>query len=285
METRVVSPRGREVVIGDGRPTVLIGERINPFGKGPLKEAMKAGDMEPVRREAASQAEAGADILILSVATFGIDETLVLPRVAGAVMETVDIPLCLESRNPAALEKTLQLGCGKPIISSVTGEDPVLDRILPLAKQYGTALVGMASGGVGIPKDPEKRLEIARHIVERAGFLGIPPQDLLLDCLAESSAVNEKATLVTLETMKRAKEALRVNLVLGASNASFGLPLRKVLNAVFLSLAIQAGLNCAIVNVASMKPYIMAADLLLGKDSKARHYTAYGRKRISAAAR
>jgi 5-methyltetrahydrofolate--homocysteine methyltransferase len=176
METRVVSPRGKEVVIGDGRPTVLIGERINPFAKGPLKEAMKTGDTEPIRREASSQAEAGADILIVSVATFGIDEALVLPQVAGAVMETVDIPLCLESRNPAALEKTLHLGCGKPIISSVTGETSVLDKILPLVKQYGTALVGMASGGVGISKDPEKRLEIARHILERAGGLGSRPK-------------------------------------------------------------------------------------------------------------
>ena len=174
MDTLVKSPQGKEVIIGDGRPTVLIGERINPFGKGPLKEAMKSGDMEPIRREALKQAEAGADILIVSVATFGIDEALVLPQVAQTVKETVDIPLCLESRNPQALEKALTLGLGKPIISSVTGEDPVLEKILPLVKQYGTALVAMTSGGVGIPKEPQKRLEIARHILERTGDLGIP---------------------------------------------------------------------------------------------------------------
>ncbi len=124
METRVASPHGKEVVIGDGRPTVLIGERINPFGKGPLKEAMKTGDMGPIRREASSQAEAGADILIVSVATFGIDETLVLPQVAGAVMETVDIPLCLESQKSGGPGKDAAAGVGKPIISSVTGEEP-----------------------------------------------------------------------------------------------------------------------------------------------------------------
>ena len=160
------------MIIGDGRPTVLIGERINPFGKGPLKEAMKSGDMEPIRQAALKQAEAGADILIISVATFGIDETLVLPQVAQTVKETVDIPLCLESRNPQALENALTLGLGKPIISSVTGEDPVLDKILPLVKQYGTALVAMTSGGVGIPKEPQKRLEIARHILERTAGPG-----------------------------------------------------------------------------------------------------------------
>jgi 5-methyltetrahydrofolate--homocysteine methyltransferase len=283
MDTLVVSPLGKEVLIGDERPTVLIGERINPFGKGSLKEAMKSGDMEPIRLEARKQVEAGADILIISVATFGIDETVVLPRVTRVVMETVDVPLCLESRNPVALRETLKLGVGKPLISSVTGE-AFLEEILLLVKEYGTALVAMASGGAGIPKEPLQRLSVAAQILERAENLGISRQDILVDCLAESSAVNEKATLVTLETMRQVKEVLKVNLVLGASNVSFGLPFRKIINAVFLSLAIRAGLHCAIVNAASMKPYIMAADLLLGKDSKARHYTAYGRKLKSAAA-
>jgi len=278
METRVVSPQGKEVIIGDGRPTVLIGERINPFGKGPLKEALKTGDMGPIRREALKQAEAGADILIISVATFGIDETLVLPQAVQAVKETVDIPLCLESRNPEALERALTLGLGKPIISSVTGEDPVLDKILPLVKQYGTALVAMTSGGVGIPKEPQKRLEIARQILDRTGGLGIPREDLLLDCLAESSAVNDKAVLVTLETMETVKRETGVNLVLGTSNVSFGLPNRLAVNAAFLSLAIRAGLNCAIVDAARMKPFILAVDLMLGRDRLARRYTNYNRK-------
>jgi 5-methyltetrahydrofolate--homocysteine methyltransferase len=278
METRVVSPQGKDVIIGDGRPTVLIGERINPFGKGPLKEAMKTGDMEPIRQAALKQAEAGADILIISVASFGIDETLVLPQVAKAVMETVDIPLCLESRCPAALENVLRLGCGKPIISSVTGEDPVLDKILPLVKHYGTALVAMTSGGAGIPKDPQKRLEMARRILDRTGGLGIPQEDLLLDCLAESSAVNDKAVLTTLETLETVKRETGVNLVLGASNVSFGLPNRLAVNAVFLALAIRAGLNCAIVDAARMKPFILAVDLMLGRDRMARRYTNYNRK-------
>ncbi|MFH0788200.1 MAG: dihydropteroate synthase [Pseudomonadota bacterium] len=278
MDTIVRSPQGIEVVIGDGRPTVLIGERINPFGKGPLKEGIKTGDMGPIRREALKQVELGADILIISVATFGIDETVTLPRVVQSVMETVDIPLCLESRNAQALENALTLGLGKPIISSVTGEDSVLDKILPLAHQYGAVLVAMASSGVGVPKDPQKRLEIVRHILERTTGMGISLEDLLLDCLAESSAVNDKAVLTTLETLETVKRETGVNLVLGASNASFGLPNRLAVNAAFLSLAIRAGLNCAIVDVARMKPFILAVDLMLGRDRMARRYTNYNRK-------
>ena len=175
MDTVIRSPQGKEVIIGDGRATVLIGERINPFGKGPLKEAMRSGDMGPIQREAVRQVEAGADILIVSVATFGIEETAMLSRIAQAVKESVDIPVCLESRNPLALEKALLQGLGKPIISSVTGEDPMLDKVLPLVKEYGTALVAMTSGGVGVPKEPQKRLEMARHIFERTDGLGIPP--------------------------------------------------------------------------------------------------------------
>ena len=278
MDTVIRSPQGKEVIIGDGRATVLIGERINPFGKGPLKEAMRSGDMGPIQREAVRQVEAGADILIVSVATFGIEETAMLSRVAQAVKDTVDIPVCLESRNPLALEKALLLGLGKPIISSVTGEDPMLDKVLPLVKEYGTALVAMTSGGVGVPKEPQKRLEMARHILERTDGLGIPREDLLLDCLAESSAVNDKAVLITLETMETVKRETGVNLVLGASNVSFGLPNRLAVNAVFLALAIRAGLNCAIVDAARMKPFILAVDLMLGRDRMARRYTNFNRK-------
>jgi 5-methyltetrahydrofolate--homocysteine methyltransferase len=136
----------------------------------------------------------------------------------------------------------------------------------------------MTSGGVGIPKDPQKRLEMARHVLDRTRGLGIPQEDLLLDCLAESSAVNDKAVLTTLETLETVKRETGVNLVLGASNVSFGLPNRLAVNAVFLALAIRAGLNCAIVDVARMKPFILAVDLMLGRDRIARRYTNYNRK-------
>jgi 5-methyltetrahydrofolate--homocysteine methyltransferase len=282
METRLLSPQGKEVVIADNLPTVLIGERINPFGKGPLKEAMISGDMEPIRQEAIKQVEAGADILIISVAAFGIDESATLPRIAEEVIKTVDVPLCLESRNPAALEKALQLGCGKPIISSITGEDSMLEQILPLVRKYNTAFVALASDSSGIPNNAARRLEIITHIVEKAKEAGIGPEDILADCVAESSAVNNMAVIITLETMKMVKQMWGLNLILGASNVSFGLPDRMVINAVFLSLAVQGGLTSAIVNAARMKPYIMAADLLMGRDNRARRYTTYCRKLKSA---
>lgn len=282
METTVKSPQGKEVVIGDGHPTILIGERINPFGKGILKDAMKAGDMEPIRQEARRQVEAGADILMISVAAFGLDEEAILPLVTEAVIQTVDVPLCLESRNPLALEKALQLGCGKPIISSVTGEEQLIEQILPLVKTYHTAVVLLASDENSIPREPQKRIDIINGILKRAEALGIPREDILVDCVAESSAVSDRAVSITLETMAGLKGELGLNLVLGASNVSFGLPKRTIINSVFLSLAISAGLNCAIVDAARMKPTILAADLLLGRDPRARRYTAYFRKLKSA---
>jgi 5-methyltetrahydrofolate--homocysteine methyltransferase len=278
METRLRSPGGKEIVTGENLPTVLIGERINPFGKGPLKEALISGALEPIREEALKQVEAGADILNASVNAFGIDEGVVLPRVISEIIKAVDVPLCLESRNPVALEETLKLGCGKPIISSVTGEDRVLDEILPLVKKYNTVAVSLASDAAGIPREPLKRLQIIKQIIDRTDKMNIPREDILVDCIAESSAVNDQAAIVTLETMGIVKRELGVNLVLGASNVSFGLPNRTVINSVFLALAIQAGLTCAIVNVAKMKPYILAADLLLGRDQWARQYIAYYRK-------
>ncbi len=277
MKTSVVSAGGKEVLIGGNAPTVLIGERINPFGRDPIKEALLLGRMEPIIEEALKQVEAGADILNVSVNAFGIDEGMVLPRVVGEIIRAVDVPLCLESRNLAALEETLRLGCGKPIISSVTGEDRILDEILPLVRRYNTVVIVLASDASGIPKEPRKRLQIIKQIIDRTDRMDIPREDLLVDCIAESSAVNDRAAIATLETMKIVKTELGVNLVLGASNVSFGLPNRTVINSVFLALAVQAGLTCAIVNTAKMKPYLMAADLLLGRDPWARRYVTYYR--------
>jgi 5-methyltetrahydrofolate--homocysteine methyltransferase len=281
VETRVTSRHGKEVVIGPGLPTIIIGERINPFGKGPVREGLASGDMAPIRKVAAEQVEAGAEILVVSVAAFGIDEARILPMAAVAIMEEVDVPLCIESRNKDALERTLGLGCGKPVISSVTGDEKVLDDLLPLAKHYGAAVVALASDASGIPKGAEERLNVVLRIAGRAEEAGLPPADILVDCVAESSAVNDKAVGITLDTMRRVRERLGLNLVLGASNVSFGLPDRTIVNGVFLALAIGAGLNAAITNPATMKSYTMATDLLTGRDSRARRFTAYYRKRLA----
>lgn len=282
MITKLVSPNGKEVLVGDTGPTILIGEKINPFGKGPIKDALISGDMKPVREEAIKQVEAGADVLIISVAAFGIDETVILPRAAQAVMEAVDVPLCLESRNPVALENALKLGCGKPIVSSITGEAIHIEQLLPLVKKYNTAFVALASDSSGVPNTAARRLEIITDIVEKADKLGIDRENIIADCVAESSAVNNNAAKITLETMDMVKRLWGLNLVLGASNVSFGLPSRTVINAVFLSLAVSRGLTLAIVNAKLMKPYIMAADLLMGRDNRARRYTTYCRKLLKA---
>ena len=278
METRLRSPGGKEVAIGDNLPTVLIGERINPFGKGRVKEALISGAMDPIREEALKQVETGAAILNVSVNAFGIDESIVLPRVVSEIMRAVDVPLCLESRNPVALEETLKLGCGKPIISSVTGEEAMLEQILPLVKRYHTSVIALAADASGIPKNPSGRLKIIDSIVEKAQETGIGLEDILADCVAESSAADHRAAITTIESMEMVKSKWGLNLILGASNVSFGLPNRPVINAVFLSFAIQRGLTCAIVNTAQVKAYVMAADLLLGRDQRARQYVAYFRK-------
>jgi 5-methyltetrahydrofolate--homocysteine methyltransferase len=183
METKVSSP-SKEVIIGDDRPTVLIGERINPSGKKKLTETLKAGDLEIVRKEALAQTQAGADIIDVNVGIFGIDEAALLPKAVQAVMETVDTPLCFDSSNPDALEAALKVYKGKPLVNSVTGEENSLKRVLPLIKEYGAAVIGMVQDEDGIPKDADGRVRVAHKIVERAEAAGIPREDLVIDCLA-----------------------------------------------------------------------------------------------------
>lgn len=275
--TKLVSPGGKELLIGEGQPTIIIGERINPFGKSGMKEAMIAGDMERVRQEAVNQVQAGADALVVSVGAFGIDEPSVFPRVVAAVKEAVDLPLVLESKNPDALRAALALGVGTPIISSVTGEDAVLEALLPIVREHNTAVIALATDSAGVPATAEKRMDVIRRIMEKAGAAGIAPESVLVDCLAESIAVSGQATHTTLTTMRMVSEEFGLNLVLGASNVSFGLPGRPIINAAFMALAIAGGLTAAITNPTSMKAPIMATDLLLGRDARARRYVTYFR--------
>jgi len=271
METRVSSPT-KEVIIGDDHPTVLIGERINPAGRQKLQEALKAGDLEVVRKEAMAQAEAGADILDVNVATFGVDEVTLLPQAVKTVMDTVDIPLCLDSANPEALAAALKVYKGKPLINSVTGEEQSLARVLPLVKEYGAAVVGLVQDDEGIPKDSERRVAIAHKIVERAEKAGIARQDIIIDCLAFAVGADTSAGPAVIEAIRKIKAELGVNLTLGASNVSFGLPDRVLLNNAFVAMTIAAGMTCLIVDVAKVRPSVLATDLILGRDKHARHY-------------
>jgi 5-methyltetrahydrofolate--homocysteine methyltransferase len=278
METRVSSPT-REVIIGDNRPTVLIGERINPSGKKKLAEALKAGDLDIVRREALAQVQAGADILDVNVGTFGTDEVDLLPRAVQAVIDTVDVPLCIDSSNPEALEAALKVYKGKPLINSVTGEEHSLARVLPLVKEYGAAVVGLVLDDEGIPKSVDRRVAIAHKIVQRAKAAGVPLEDLMIDCLATAVGADTNSGITIIDTILRIKAELGINLTMGASNISFGLPDREVINNTFIPIVISAGATCLIVDVARVRPTVLAADLLLNQDKRARRYVESYRQR------
>jgi len=278
METRLSSAT-KEVVIADDQPTVLIGERINPTGKKKLSQALKAGNLEIVSQEALAQVQAKADILDINVSMFGVDEVILLPQAVQAVMDTVDVPLCLDSANPQALEAALKVYKGKPLINSVTGEEHSLEKVLPLVKEYGAAVIGLVQDDEGIPDNPERRLAIAHKIVDRAKAVGIPRQDIIIDCLAFTVGANTSSALVTIETVRKVKAELGVNLTLGASNVSFGLPDRNLANSAFMAMAIAAGVTCLIADVAKVRPMVLAADLVLGYDKHARRYIEAYRQR------
>lgn len=275
----IVSSEVKEVIIGNERPTVLIGERINPTGKKKLAAALQAGDLGLVRKEALSQVQAGADILDVNVGVAGVDEVALLPQVVQAVMEAVDVPLCLDSGNPKVLEAALKVYRGKPLINSVTGEERSLEEVLPLVKGYGAAVIGLTMDDEGISKDADQRVAIAYKIAERAEALGIPHEDLIIDCLALTVGADSKAGLVTIEAIRKVKAELGVNLTLGCSNVSFGLPDRDLLNSAFLAIAIAAGVTCPIVDVAKVRPMVLAADLALGRDEYAMRYIEAYRQR------
>ena len=278
MKTQVSSAT-KQVVIAHDQRTVLIGERINPTGKKRLSAALQAGDMELVRKEALTQVEAGADILDVNVGATGVDEVALLPQAVKVVMETVDVPLCLDSDNPKALAAALKVYRGKPIVNSVNSQEERLKEILPLVKEYGAAVIGLAMDDQGIPTEVGRRLAIAGRIIARAEALGIPREDIIIDCLAMTIATDDQASLATLEAVRRVKAEFGVNQTLGASNISFGLPDRDLLKSAFLALAIAAGVTCLLVDAANVRPAILATDLLLGRDEYAMRYIRAYRQR------
>jgi len=272
METRLFI-KEKELVIGDGRPTVLIGEGINPTGKKKLTEAMNSRNFELICQEAIQQVNAGADMLDINVGIAGLDEETLLPQVVKLVMDTVSVPLCLDSTSSKALEAALKFNLGKPLINSVTGKEESLQGILPLVKEYRAAVIGLTIDEEGIPKDADRRFIIAQKIVKRAESIGISREDILIDCVIQSIGADAQAGRITLEAIRKVKAQLGVNLTLGASNISFGLPDRHLLNSAFLAMAIAAGVNCPIVDVNKVRPFILACDLILGHDRHAIRYT------------
>lgn len=276
METKVSSAT-MEVIIGANR-TVLIGERINPTGKKKLAEALRQGDFEIVRLEAKQQVADGADILDVNVGTGGVDEVTMLPKVVKLLMEEVDVPLCFDSGDANALEAALKVYKGKALVNSIKGTEHSLEQLIPLLKEYGAAVIALPADERGIPNDADTRLQIIDRIIERCTKQGVPLEDIIIDGLAMSVGVDSKAGIVTLETIRRIKETYGVNITLGASNVSFSLPGREVINSVYLGMAIEAGVTCPVVDVAKVRRGIMATDLLLGMDRFAKRYLKFTRE-------
>ena len=268
-----VSSATRYVRIDDVR---VIGERINPTGKKAMKAALLAGDLDYVTRQAIEQAEAGADILDVNAGLPGIDEKKVLTALIKHVGKVTDLPLQIDSSDPAALESALRAYSGKAIVNSVNGEDGSLDNILPLVKKYGSAVIGLTIDDKGIPKTVEGRIQIAEKIIARAKAYGIPEEDVYIDCLTLTVAAEQAQVRNTLEAIRRIKTAHPVKTVLGVSNVSFGLPARTTVNSAFLAAAMWAGLDLAIVNpnIAEMREAIDAYKVLSGEDVNCAVYSA-----------
>ena len=267
----VIRSRSREVVISGDRPFVMIGERINPTGRKVLAAEMNAGVMDRVKADAIAQVEAGAQVLDVNAGVPLVDEPALLVAAIRAVSEVTDVPICIDSSVIEALEAALAAYEGKALVNSVTAEDERMDRILPVVKKHGAAVIGMSNDETGITMVPQERVEIARRIIERAKYYGIPAEDVIIDPIAMTVAADPQAGLVTLETMRLIKEQLGNNMTCGASNVSFGLPDRHILNAAFFPVAMHAGLTCAITNplVAEVRKAVQASDLLLGHDEYA----------------
>ena len=227
MITRV-SSRTRTVEISPEGPTILIGERISPSARKGLGEALRAGDYSTVRKEAVEQVAAGAEIIDVVVSYQDLDEVAVVRAAVKAVMEVTDAPLCVDSPDPAVLEAALGVYEGKMLVSSVTAEEARIAQVLPLVKQYGSAVIGLTTDERGIPGDACARLEIARRILAAAEALGIPREDVIIDCACMTVGTDTRAALVTLEAARMIREELGCNLTLGASNVSYGLPDRRV---------------------------------------------------------
>jgi 5-methyltetrahydrofolate--homocysteine methyltransferase len=276
----VLSSRSSSVTIGAGQPFCVIGERINPTGRKKFAEELRGGDLSTAAADALAQVEGGADMLDVNAGIPLVDESQLLADMLRAVQDAVEVPICIDSSVIEALEAGLAVYEGKALVNSVTAEDDRLEEILPLVARHGAAVIGLANDETGIPVTPEERLKHARTIVSAAGDHGIPPEDVIIDPLAMTVGADTEAVTVTLETIRLIRDELGVNMCLGASNVSFGLPRRHELGGAFLPMAMAAGLTSAIMSTApAIVDSVRAADLLLGHDPWGTSWIAEHRRR------
>lgn len=268
-----------EVIIDTHGPVRIIGESINPTRRKKLVSSLQDNDFSYVLELAESQIRAGADILDVNVGYPGVDDVSVLSKAVIAIQEKFDIPLCLDSPNPKAIESALKASSGKCIINSINGKESSLHELLPVARDHGAALIALCMDDDGITNDPEKRVSIADKIINMALKTGIKQEDIVIDPVAMAVSAEPQACVVTLETIRLLNEKIGHNITMGASNISFGLPDRESLNASFLTLAIYCGVTCPIANPEKITSAVRATDLILGRDDFAIRFVEYFQSR------
>jgi 5-methyltetrahydrofolate--homocysteine methyltransferase len=262
----ILKGKAKEVTIGIDRPFVMIGEKINPTGRKKLAAALTEGNFDYVRH-----------LVEINVGVPGLDEVFIIPKIIELVTSLTDLPLCLDSGNPAVLAAGLAVAPGKPLVNSVSGEEKRLESVLPIVKDRGAAVIGLTMDDNGIPATAEERVAVAEKIIERGARIGIPIEDIIIDPLVLTVGSDSRAALVTLQTVELLRRTFGVNINLGASNVSFGLPDRPTVNAAFLTLAIQMGATCSITDPAKLGATAKASDMLLGRDENSIRYLKYFR--------
>lgn len=274
----ILKSEKKEVVIGFDKPFVIIGEKLNPTGIKKLGQALVERNMDYVKQLAKRQVDWGADVLDVNVGHPQIEEAEVMPLVVEAVQSVTDVPLCIDSNEPKILEAGLNaIKGGKPLVNSVNGEEKQLSTVLPIVKARGAAVIGLTIADEGIPPTPEGRLAAGAKIIERATKMGIPIEDIILDPLVMTVGHDYRAAMVTLKAIEMIKNEFGVNISLGASNVSFGLPDRHSVNAAMLSIAMLTGATTSITDPIKLGSAIRATDLLMGRDSNSMRYLKYFR--------
>ncbi len=283
METKLTLNE-KTVTISPGHPFVVIGERINPTRRKKLAQSLVEGDFSLAQEEARMQVEAGAQVLDVNAGVPGADEPALLRGVVEAVLEAVDVPLCFDSANPDALAAALAIYPGRALINSTTAEEKMMETVLPLAKQYGASVIGVVTDEKGIPATAADRLRVAEKLLKRAASHGVPAENVIIDPLALTVSADHRAGRVTLDAIQLIQKELDVNINLGASNVSFGLPDRKIVNVAYLALAVSRGLTTAITDPTApeIQTTLLACDLLMGRDEYSMRWIKAFRKREKA---
>ena len=280
-----VSSANQTLTIGSDQPFCIIGERINPTGRKAFQEQLRAGDLSAVEKDVADQVAGGAMMLDVNMGAPLVDEADLLAQSVTMIQQLTDLPLCIDSSIVEALEAGLSVYQGKALVNSVTAEDERMELILPLVKKYGAAIIALPNDDKEIPEDPQRRFELTEYIVETATTkYGIPIEDIVIDPLAMPIGADSQMVVRTMETIELIADKIGVNMTLGASNVSFGMPDRHTLNSVFLPMAMGAGLTSAIMDARTPQivTAVKAADLMLGNDEWGMNWISAHRAREAA---